>query len=195
MQNFAGLVGGTMAGVANHGTAVIGEIGGDLNGFGITGIAPDAVMSTVAFSMPSSTAICLAADRLGSGDIMPLEIHRAGPRNNFQARADQQGYIAIEWWPDDFDAIRYAVSRGIIVVEAGGNGGENLDDLLYNTPGAGFPAGWTNPFNRANRDFRAIVVGAGAPPPGTHGRYHGPDRSRLGFSNYGALHGCAGLGA
>ncbi|MEK8170065.1 hypothetical protein NKH77_10840 [Streptomyces sp. M19] len=27
--------------------------------------------------------------------------------------------------------------------------------------------------------------GAGAPPPGTHGRDHGPDRSRLEFSNYG----------
>jgi len=194
MQNFAGLVGGTMAGAANHGTAVIGEIGGDSNGFGIIGIAPDAVMSTVAFSMPSSTAIRMAADRLGSGDIMLLEIHRAGPRNNFQARADQQGYIAIEWWPDDFDAIRYAVSRGIIVVEAGGNGGENLDDPLYNTPGAGFPAGWTNPFNRANRDAGAIVVGAGAPPPGTHGHDHGPDRSRLDFSNYGALMDAQGWG-
>ncbi len=31
-----------------------------------------------------------------------------------------------------------------------------------------------------------MLVGAGAPPPGTHGRDHGPDRSRLGFSNHGA---------
>lgn len=31
----------------------------------------------------------------------------------------------------------------------------------------------------------AIIVGAGAPPPDTHGRDHGPDRSRLDFSNYG----------
>jgi len=30
------------------------------------------------------------------------------------------------------------------------------------------------------------VVGAGAPPPNTHGRDWGPDRSRLDFSNYGA---------
>jgi hypothetical protein len=28
-------------------------------------------------------------------------------------------------------------------------------------------------------------VGAGAPPPGTHGNDHGPDRSRLDFSNHG----------
>lgn len=186
MQNFAGLVGGTMSGVANHGTAVLGEIGGDSNGVGVVGIAPDATMSVVAFSMASAAAIRLAADRLGPGDIMLLEIHRAGPRNNFQARADQAGYIAVEWWPDDFDAIRYAVNRGIIVVEAGGNGGENLDDPIYSTPAAGFPAGWSNPFNRANRDSGAIVVGAGAPPPGTHSHDHGPDRSRLAFSNYGA---------
>ena len=82
----------------------------------------------------------------------------------------------------------------MIVVEAAGNGAENLDDLLYNTRPAGFPASWTNPFNRANRDSGAIVVGAGAPPPGTHGRDHGPDRSRLDFSNWGALIDAQGWG-
>ena len=77
---------------------------------------------------------------------------------------------------------------------AAGNGARNLDDPIYNTPQTGFPPGWTNPFNRANRDSGAIVVGAGAPPPGTHGRDHGPDRSRLGFSNYGALVDAQGWG-
>ena len=72
------------------------------------------------------------------------------------------------------------------MVEAGGNGAENLDDAIYGVRPSGFPASWTNPFNRANRDSGAILVGAGAPPPGTHGRDHGPDRSRLDFSNYGA---------
>ena len=148
-----------------HKVAVLGEIGGDPNGFGVTGISPDATISTVAFSMPSATAIRLAADRLGAGDIMLLEIHRAGPRHNFQARSDQLGYIAIEWWPDDYAAIRYAVQKGIVVVEAAGNGAENLDDPIYSTPATGFPATWRNPFNRANRDSGAIVVGAGAPPP------------------------------
>ena len=38
------------------------------------------------------------------------------------------------------------------------------------------------------------MVGAGAPPPGTHGRNHGSDRSRLGFSNYGALIDAQGWG-
>src|SRR6185312_9309105 len=49
----------------------------------------------------------------------------------------------------------------------------------------GFPASWTNPFNPANPSSGAVVVGAGAPPPGTHGQNWGPDRSRLDFSNYG----------
>jgi hypothetical protein len=194
LQNSGGVVGGTAGGGSNHGTAVLGEIGSDHNSIGVMGIAPEANLSSVAFSMASSAAIRLAADRLNAGDIILLEIHRAGPRNNFQARADQLGYIAIEWWPDDFDAILYATGRGVIVVEAAGNGAENLDDAIYSTRPAGFPATWTNPFNRSNRDSGAIVVGAGAPPAGTHGRDHGPDRSRLGFSNYGALIDAQGWG-
>src|SRR5829696_9095623 len=38
------------------------------------------------------------------------------------------------------------------------------------------------------------MVGAGAPPPGTHGRTHGADRSRLDFSNCGALIDAQGWG-
>ena len=59
---------------------------------------------------------------------------------------------------------------------------------------AGFPNSWTNPYNRANRDSGAVVVGAGAPPPGTHGVSWGADRSRLDFSNYGALIDAQGWG-
>lgn len=182
-QNKLGLLGGTADGPTDHGTAVIGVIGADENGFGVTGIAPAASIGLWAFDSPTSQAIDDAAMRLGAGDIMLLEIHRPGPRYNFQERDDQLGYIAIEWWPDDLEAIQFAVSRGIIVVEAAGNGSENLDDPLYNT-GAGFGTTWSNPF--ASTASGAIVVGAGAPPPGTHGKDHGPDRSRLDFSNFGA---------
>ena len=179
----------------NHGTAVIGEISGDRNSFGITGICPDATIGAASFvNKPSAQTIREAADRLRPGDIILLEIHRAGPRYQFQGRDDQLGYIAIEWWPDDYDAIRYATSKGIIVVEAAGNGAEDLDDALYNKRPAGFPATWQNPFNPASASSGAVIVGAGAPPPGTHGRDHGPDRSRLGFSNYGARVDCQGWG-
>ena len=198
-QNQGGVVGGTQStdiGWRNHGTAVTGEFGGDRNTFGITGICPDANVRAISIfgGTGSAGAIRQAANMLNPGDIILIELHRPGPRFNFAGRGDQRGYIAIEWWPDDFDAIRYAFSRGVIVVEAAGNGAENLDDAIYNTRPAGFPANWTNPFNRANRDSGAIVVGAGAPPPGTHGRNHGPDRSRLNFSNWGALIDAQGWG-
>lgn len=176
----------------NHGTAVIGEIGADDNGIGVLGIAPDAVVRGASiFGNPgSATCIQQAADTLGPGDIILLELHRPGPRFDFAPRGDQRGYIAIEWWPDDLAAVRYAVGKGVIVVGAAGNGAENLDDALYDTPAAGFPATWQNPFNPANPSSGAVIVGAGAPPSGTFG----PDRSRLDFSNYGARVDAQGWG-
>jgi len=195
LVNAGGLLDGSNNSNTHHGTAVMGEIGGDHNTRGVHGISPNARLSAISFIGNSSAgAIRKAADRLSAGDIILLEIHRAGPRFNFQARDDQAGYIAIEWWPDDFAAILYATSRGILVVEAAGNGAQNLDDPIYSVRPAGFPASWRNPFNRINPQCGAILVGAGAPPPGTHGRNHGADRSRLGFSNYAAAVDAQGWG-
>ena len=200
MQVQGGVIGGTQSADIvwrNHGTAVIGVFGGDQNAFGITGIAPNAnsrAISIFGTNQGSAKSIRDAADHLSAGDIILIELHRPGPRHNFAGRSDQLGYIAVEWWEDDWAAIRYASNKGVIVVEAAGNGAENLDDGIYSVRPAGFPSSWTNPFNRGNRDSGAILVGAGAPPPGTHGRDHGPDRSRLGFSNYGASTDAQGWG-
>lgn len=191
-RNQGGVVIGTNHTDTNHGTAVLGEFSGDRSGYGIVGICGDAMASAASFlTIPTADVIRQAADRLGPGDIILLEIHRSGPG---ASGAGQDGYIAIEWWPDDFAAIQYAVARGIIVVEAAGNGARDLDNPIYETPQFGFPAWWSNPFNLANPQSGAVVVGAGAPPPGTHGNDHGPDRSRLDFSNYGSRVDAQGWG-
>jgi hypothetical protein len=190
LQTQGGVVSGTNSSDNDHGTAVIGEFSGDTNAFGITGISPEAHVSAISLvTNTTSQAIRSAADRLSPGDIMLLEVHRSGPISGIS----QFGYIAIEWWPDDFDAIRYAISKGIIVVEAAGNGGQNLDDSIYNTPLSGFPTSWRNPFNISNPSSGAILVGAGNPPTGTHGRNADAtfgevytDRARCFFSNYGS---------
>ncbi|SCF02417.1 Subtilase family protein [Micromonospora viridifaciens] len=191
-QNQGGVVGGTPfpdVDWRNHGTAVMGVIGGDDNGIGITGICPDANVSAISFNgLGTAQAIVAAANRLQPGDIILIELHRAGPRHNFETRDDQDGYIAIEWWPDDFDAIQFATRvRQVVVVEAAGNGSQDLYDPLYDARPAEFPENWINPFRRGDADSGAVLVGAGAPPPGTHGEDHGPDRSRLSFSNFGPV--------
>lgn len=195
LMNQGGVMGGTQLDDIdwrNHGTAVSGELGADRNGFGVTGICPQANERAISFEpQGSARAIVQAANALRPGDIILIELQRGGPR---ATGADQKGCIAVEWWPDDFDAIRYATSRGIIVVEAAGNGAEDLDDAAYDTPEPGFPNNLTNPFHRAGRDSGAILVGAGAPPENTHGRPWGPDRSRLDFSNFGSAVDAQGWG-
>ena len=184
-QNQGGLTGGVISPSIrsrNHGTAVMGVIGGNENNFGITGIVPHCHQSAYSpwdnnGNYSFHIAMKNSADALSPGDIILIEQHARGPDGNGQG---QDGYIAMEFWDINFAAIKYATSKGIIVVEAAGNGSRNLDNSIFE-----------NKFNRGTRDSGAILVGAGAPPSGNFG----PDRSRLAFSNWGNIIDVQGWGA
>src|SRR5262249_21855801 len=137
-------------------------VAGKDNGLGMTGIAPDVEKIVVAAIGRNevATAIDRAAQRLRPGDVLLIELQGAGPEHK---------WIPVEYWRDVYDAIRVATDRGVIVVEAAGNGNADLDARVYR--GA---------FDPAARDSGAIVVGAGGPP-----RAGFVDRARLDFSNYG----------
>jgi serine protease len=134
----------------NHGTAVMGEMVGRPNGFGITGIASDLQVGGNSIgSMGVADAIDLAAANESAGDLFLIELHAPGPNAN---GSGQYGYVPMEYWQDNFDAIQTAVANGRICIEAGGNGEQNLDDAVYQ-----------NLFNRTFRNSGAILVGAGTP--------------------------------
>lgn len=149
----------------NHGTAVLGEIAADSNGFGMTGIAFNVDLGTISIgSMSTAQAITTAVANSDTGDVFLIELHAPGPHYNFEERDDQSGYVPMEYWQDVFDAILTASALGRIVVEAGGNGNENLDDVAI----------YGHLFDPSFRFSGAIMVGA------TYSN-HVP----VGFSNYG----------
>ncbi len=168
-----------VGGSDDHGTAVLGELVGRANTFGVTGIANRARMRVAGVCTGNppcnanagrADAIIRAAKRLRAGDVILIEQQIVGP--NGGCGANQVGCAPVEWANANFDAIRDATALGIIVVEAAGNGMQDLDSAPY-----------MRRFNRNVRDSGAIIVGAGAAPAGYGGS--AADRSRLGFSNYG----------
>jgi len=145
-----------------HGTAVLGEVVGRDNGRGVVGIAPDVerVFTSSIGDTSVGDAISVAADSLRPGDVLLIELQTSGPRGR---------WVPVEYYDDVYDAIVAATKRGVVVIEAAGNGGENLDHSAYKRK-----------FDRSRRDSGAIMVGAGGPP-----REGFSDRERLDFSNYG----------
>jgi serine protease len=153
-------------GAKNHGSAVLGVVAAQDNGFGAVGITPDArigVHSTASLvGWWIAAAINDSAKDLGRGDVIIIEQHFglkafgflvAGAPNEALSACDrnesQRGFLPVEQWPLERDAIRAAVAKGIIVVEAAGNGTVNLDH-----------ASLGDTYSR-RRDTGAIFVGAG----------------------------------
>jgi serine protease len=146
---------------SDHGTAVLGILAARDNLFGITGGVPDAIVRVAGAvnngSYEPANAITNAAAQLSPGDVILIEQQAKGPS------ADTM-YIPLEWIVSVYDAIRLASLSGIVVVQAAGNGGRNLDATLYN-----------NRFNRNYYNSGAIIVGAG-----------NASNARLAFSSYGS---------
>jgi hypothetical protein len=169
----------------NHGTNVLGILGARHDGSGVMGLCPEAAIRGMSiWGQGVAAAIWTAAEQLEAGDILLIELMARGPNTPPGDDETQLGYLPIERWPAEFEAIRNAVDRGIVVVAAAGNGSQDLD--AKDAGEIGFPEDWVSPLTPGGPDSGAILVGAGAPPPGTHERDHGPDRTRLAFSNYGS---------
>lgn len=160
-----------------HGTAVLGEVVGVDNVVGGVGIAPAANARVVsqwrnAFTYNTAEAILSAVSAMSSGDVLLLEAQTTYP--------GASGYVPVEVEDAVFDAIQYATSQGIVVVEAGANGSVDLDDF-QNLFGRRI-------LNRSSADFRdsgAIMVGAGS---------SAEPHTRLGFSNFGSRIDCFAWG-
>jgi subtilase family protein len=177
-----------------HGTAVAGIIGGDINTIGVNGIAPDSPFFGIAVERNDrsvAVAIQRAVDLARAGDIILLE--QQTPTFPPDRPINVPTFVAVEWVPEIFDAIRQATGRGMVVVEAAGNGennarnGLNFDDpRLVATRQAQFGLDAVThpyPFDPANPSSGAVLVGAGA--GGFVGMRTQPERSRKDFSNYG----------
>lgn len=151
----------------NHGTAVLGQLIADENGYGVTGAAPGATIELINAANHErgwdvAGALALAGTRTKPGDVILLEQQSDGP-------GEGDDYLPVEWMPAVYDAVVALTSSGRIVIEAAGNGYQDLNNPAL---GTSFPAG--------KPDSGAIIVGAGEHCDAFS------KRSRLHFSNYGS---------
>lgn len=155
-----------------HGTSVLGETSGVDNTLGVVGIAPKADADVVSYwGSTRADALLAAINTLSFGDVILIEA---------QLSTSSFSKVPIEILDDEYEMIRLATALGIVVVEAAGNGDNDLDAVTN-------PAG-DNVFDRNSPDFRdsgAIMVGAA-----TSSVPHQP----MWFTNYGNRIDCYAWG-
>ncbi|MBD3221022.1 S8 family serine peptidase [bacterium] len=135
-------------GYIDHGTAVMGEVVGRDNGYGVTGFAPDTRWGTVGITVdewPDVPHYFLeAAEALDPGDVWLIELQMYPPGRDA---------TPMEWLQVNYDVIwTSSYSLDVVCVEAGANGSQDLDASY-----------WDGVFDRGLRDSGAIMVGAGTP--------------------------------
>lgn len=159
------LISGRNQAYFSHGTSVLGEMLMVDNTIGGIGIIPNAKVRAVSqhredLNYNTADAILDAAAHLSLGDIILIEAQEYDPVNGAY-------YWPVEIADANFDAIQVATALGITVVQAGCNGGYDLD-VYVNLAGKHI-------FDRSSSDFRdsgAILVG-GSTSAVPHSRWYG----------------------
>ncbi|MET0090634.1 MAG: hypothetical protein ABW068_11580 [Candidatus Thiodiazotropha sp.] len=157
----------------SHGTAVLGILGAQDNLYGVTGLIPHARIK-VATIIPESGSVSASVNRaaamanlalvddapLEAGDIILLEQQAGGPHWDGDPLICF-GCVPIEYDQIVYDVIRSVTAMNIHVVEAGGNGSQNLDNLVGDAnPGVGTGSPEYQRFSFSERYSGAIVTGA-----------------------------------
>ena len=127
----------------NHGTATLGEIAAQQNGFGTTGTAYNAnfyfagVYYTNGYDV--GRGITTAISQLKQGDILMVEQQTSGPNTTQDVinNGGEYGLVPVEWFQPYYERIVLTEALGITVIEAAGNGGQNLDDPIYSVGNGG----------------------------------------------------------
>jgi hypothetical protein len=145
-----------------HGTSVLGVIRAEENnGVGGVGIAPASKGRVVSqWRLPSDLNINTPDAILSALDVM-------APRDVLLLEAQTEKYLPVEVERLVYHMIRFATALDVIVVEAGGNGANDLDAyadangaLILNRKKV-YPPGTPSEF----KDSRAIMVGAAESAP------------------------------
>lgn len=150
---------GKEAKVDFHDTSSVGIMAATDNSFGVTGIANKARFG---HSRSELQAVMASSTALKPGDVIQIGVQSM--TNTCKDGRCVKGYGPMEIQQAWFDAIKTLTDRGIIVIEAAGNGNINFDDPVYE-----------GKFDPAQRDSGAIIVGAVC----------AQNAARAGFSDYG----------